>query len=240
MKPLRHRHVASSVDLAVSPKEAFRQMSRLQRAAPTARSDMASAEVIRSAFTELLKLEAKEIPKFLADVLHGHYGTDAATVAWRTVVGRGVVIAYSGSSTAKTPLAIYCLVRGNLDVIREVVMRGPSPALPPEMQASSPADMLHLLCYLREWLDNPEHYQSSLGMSFVRTAATNMDLEHAAAGIKLAWDVDPTHPDFDLLAAEASDAGAAVRALLMNATIESTVPAGPPAHTAQPRHRTVM
>ncbi|MFK4706092.1 hypothetical protein ABIC83_002931 [Roseateles asaccharophilus] len=224
----------------MSAKKAFKEMSRLQRAASTARTDMAGAEVIRSAFTNLLKLNSKAIPSFLADVLHGRFGTDAATVAWRTVIGRGVVIANNDSATVKVPLATYCLVRGNLDVVREIVMRGPSTAMPPEMSASSQADMLFLLCNIREWLDNPGRYESSLSMGLARTAASNMDLEHAAEGIKLAWDVDPSHPDFDHLAQETSAGGAVVRALRMNATIESAATSGPAAPAPRAHSRRVI
>ena len=103
----------------MSAKGTFQLMSRLERAAATAGSDVSACETVRSSFVALLKEDGAVAAPFVAKLLGGGLGADAALVGWRTVVARGIVIAGEESSNPVcASFAAYCMFRGRLDILR--------------------------------------------------------------------------------------------------------------------------
>lgn len=207
----------------MSSKEAFQLMSRIERAAPTARS-VTSNETIRSALVSLMRLNAPSalVAPFMVKLLSGGLGEDTALVGWRGVVARGFVIA--GEGTPKPVWAsfgAYCMFRGRLDLLREVALNVPLEAVPPELRPPSRSQLLDLLCTTRTEREHASFPGLDGHSGLPGVAAVHAgDCEHAMEALQLTWDVNPEHCGFSDLAEEASEEGAFVRSFLMNKGIE--------------------
>lgn len=213
----------------MSAKGAFQLMSRIERAAATVRSDLSSHETVRSALVDLLKRDAPSVAPFVAKLLSGGFGGDAALVGWRSFAARGLVIA--GEDTPKPVLAsfaAYCMFRGRLDVLRHVVLDVPLDSVPPELRPPNRSQLLDLLCTTRADREHPSFQGLDAFSGLVGVAAANAgDCAHANEALELAWEVDCEHYGFDDLAEEASEEGAFVRSFLMNKGIEMAATPAP-------------
>lgn len=212
----------------MSAKEVFHQMSRLSRAATQMNAGAVSAETVRSAFTALVKLGGDAVPNFLADVLHGKCGQACAFAAWSHVVARGIAITGEGTPhTVFAPFADYCMYRGSIDIVREILLRGLPEFLPSNMQAENISQLLDLMCETAQTARGRMTGSPSLGL--VGTAAVSYrDCPHASDALALAWETDPKHPGFHVFSQEPSEQGAFVRAFLMERHIAGTQPACTP------------
>ena len=206
----------------MSARGTFQLMSRLERAATTAGSDVSACETVRSSLVELLKDDGAAAAPFVAKLLGGGLGADAALVGWRTVVARGIVIAGEDSpAPVRASFAAYCMFRGRLDILRQVALQVPLDSVPPEVRPSDRSQLLDLLCTTKSEREHPSFQGMDLISGLVGVAAANAkDCGHASEALQLAWEVNPEHCGFDDLAEEASEEGAFVRSFLMNKGIE--------------------
>ena len=206
----------------MNAKMAYQLMSRIERAAATVRSDRSSHETVRSALVALLKQDASAVAPFVAKLLSGGFGGDASLVGWRSCVARGLVIA--GEDTPNpvwASFAAYCMFRGRLDILREVVFQVPLDSVPPELRPADRSRLLDLLSKTKFERDDPSFLGTDSFTGLAGFAAANAgDCAHAYEALELAWEVDRKHCAFDILAQEASEEGAFVRAFLMNKGIE--------------------
>lgn len=198
-------------------------ISRLSNAAAYVSSQASAQEAVRSAFTELLKLASPDVVVFLADVLHGNHGRGAAAVAWRNVIGRGIVIAGEGTSNPlRTPLAAYCMFLGRMDLVREIVMRDVFPPVQADLIPTNRAQLLMLLCTTTAGRRGSTFDELEKSCGLVRFAAANaVDCPFAVDALELAWDVDQYHDGFFELAEELSEGGAFVRSFVLGKRIAS-------------------
>jgi hypothetical protein len=216
----------------VSAKGAHKLMSRLERAASTAGSDVAARETVRSTFASLLNEEGATVAPFVVKVLSGGFGADAALACWSKVVARGIAIAGDESENpVRAPFAVHCMFRGRLDILREVVLKVSLDAVPPGIRPPGRSQLMDLLCTTKSGREHPSFDGFDGFHGLVGAAAMYAkDCPHAIAALELAWEVNPAHCGFDELAEEASEEGAFVRAFLMNKDIEMA--AAPPSVAA--------
>jgi hypothetical protein len=205
----------------VSAKGTFQLMSRLERAAATAGSDAAACETVRSSFVALLKEDGAAAAPFVAKLLGGGLGADAALIGW-TVVARGIVIAGEESSNpVRASFAAYCMFRGRLDILRQVVAQVPLDSVPPEVRPADRSQLLDLLCTTKSEREHPSFEGMDGFPGLVGVAAANAkDCGYANEALLLTWEVNPEHCGFEDLSEEASQEGAFVRSFLMNKGIE--------------------
>ncbi len=208
---------------SLSAKQAYHQISRLQRAAAGNPHDFSAKEAVRSALVALLRLPSQASTSFLADVLHRRHGENAWQVAWHEVVSRGVAIAdEGGNAEVRVSLGTFCMFSGRLDVIRAIVMRDALPPAPEYIAFSDRSQLLACLCHLH----SPDLALARAAVpeldSLAREAGDHFGFSpHAADALALAWDVNPKHHDFEDLAARSSPSGAFVRSLLMRARMDA-------------------
>lgn len=206
----------------MSARGTFQLMSRLERAAATAGSDVSACETVRSSLVALLKEDGAAAAPFVARLLGGGLGADAALVGWRTVVARGIVIAGEDSpAPVRASFAAYCMFRGRLDILRQVALQVPLASVPPEVRPVGRSQLLDLLCTTKSERAHPSFQGMDLSSGLVGVAAANAkDCGYASEALQLAWDVNPEHCGFGDLADDASEEGAFVRSFLMNKGIE--------------------
>lgn len=196
-----------------SAAEAFRARQRIERVATKGVWDAVAVEVVRSSLKELLAADTSDSGKFVTSILHEDLGRQAAEAAWQSVT-RGIHVG------ALVPFAGYCLVQTELNSLRPIVMSGPPPVAPKELQGASRAQWLAYLC------DTHTSALSGASKAWSGIAsfalATELRPEQLQAALQLSWDCDPDHAELSALSEIQGPQGAPVREFLMRQHIENS------------------
>jgi hypothetical protein len=206
----------------VSETGGFQLMSRLERAAADVAGDLSASQVVRDCLVALIEEDDPCVAPFVAKLLGGGLGEEAAHVGWREVAARGIIIAGANTDDPDyTSFASRCMFRGRLDILREVVLRVPLEAVPLELRPPERFQLLDLMSTTSEEREHPSFEGVDACMGLVGLAAWNSRFcPHATEALELAWEVNPKHDGFDVFADDASQEGSFVRAFLIRKGIE--------------------